>query len=237
VVALAEYEESGRPDRRQHLRHGLRLQLRRVPVAALRGAVEHHEGRNVAPAAADDDGIAPALAHAHQRDALRRDATVRPEEIEGRVDDAGDLVVGQRRPHLAPRQRRAVALPAREQVRGERNVAVAREPLREIQRVLHQAVALVQDHDRAGGRLPLRQVKDALAVAAETDPRLAVLRAHLRPFRNSVWNRFSHSSHSSIIADMSMIPNSYLAKELSTRRLTGTRLACLMKRWPSAESR
>src|SRR2546425_12116973 len=90
------------------------LQVRHLPISLLRAAVEHHESREVAPPAADHDRITPALAHAHERDALGRDARMALQEIESRVDHRGDLGIGQDHALFAAPQRRRVASPARE---------------------------------------------------------------------------------------------------------------------------
>src|SRR5204863_7129802 len=94
---------------------------------------------------------------------------VRLRKIERGVYHRGDLGVGQDHTRLPSPQRFGVALPAREKIGRERDVAVLREALGEVERVLHEAVALVQDDDRARGRFVSRQVEEALAVPGETD--------------------------------------------------------------------
>ena len=60
--------------------------VRRLPVALLRGTVEHDAGGEIAASAADYDRIAAALADAHQRNAVRRDPRMGLKEIERVVD-------------------------------------------------------------------------------------------------------------------------------------------------------
>ncbi len=170
MIALAVDEERRRLERAHHVQHRCRLQLGDLPVALLRAAVEDDACREIVPPAADHDRIASALAHAHERDALRGDARMALQEIERRVDHRCDLGVGQDHARSASAQRRLVAFPAREQIRRERHVAVLREALGEVERVLCQAVALVQDDDRARGCRLARQTENAFAVPAEAHP-------------------------------------------------------------------
>src|SRR5205085_8515032 len=100
-----------------------------------------------------------------------------------------DLVIRQRDARLAALERRAIALPAREEIGRERDVALRSEALREVDRVLHEAVTLVQDDEGAGARLAGRQIQLAVAAVAESE-------VHLRSRRKSACQRPSHVSHS-----------------------------------------
>src|ERR1043166_913856 len=121
------------------------------------------------------------------------------------------------------------AQPAREKIGGERHVTVSGEALRELERVLHQAVTLVQDDDRARGRFALGKIELAFAAAAERG-------LHLRSRRKSACQRLSHVSHSLRSAARSMMRNTPWSNAAATLRLTGTRLCSLMIVWPSGES-
>src|SRR5712691_2477678 len=236
VIALPVYEQHRRGEPAHHLPHRFRLQTGGLPIALLRAAVEHHESREIAPPASDHDGITPALAHAHQRSARARHARMDFQEIERGIDHRGDFWIGQHHAFFAASQRLFVALPAREQIRRERHVAVPREALRQVERVLNQAVALVQDDDGARRRFVSRQVEKALAVSAEAQLVRVRGHAYFCPFRKSVCQRFSHASHSSTTGARSTMRKSRWLNELSTLRFTGTRLAAMMKRWPSGDS-
>src|SRR5712691_9177326 len=236
VIALAVDEEHRGRKRAHHLLHRLRLQIGHLPIPLLRAAVEHHESREIAPPASDHDRIAPALAHAHERDTLRRDARMALQEIERRVDHRGDLGIGQDRALFAASQRRLVAFPAREEIRRESRVTVPRETLRQVERVLHQAVALVQDDDGARRRFASRQIEKALAVPAEAQLVHVRDHAYFCPFRKSACQRLSQVSHSSTTGASSTMRKLRWSNELSTLRFTGTRLAAMMKRWPSGDS-
>src|SRR5207249_12128743 len=98
---------------------------------------------------------------------------------------------------LAAQQTRLVAPPAREEIRRESRVAVAREAPRQVERVLNQPVALVQDDDCARRRFASRQAEKALAVPAEAQLVRVAGHAYSCPFRKSVCQRFSQVSHSS----------------------------------------
>ena len=86
----------------------------------------------------------------------------------GAIDHGSHFVIRQGDAHRAALERVAIALPAGEEIRRERDVAVVGEALREVERVLDEAIALMQHHHRSGG-LGAWQVELCGTAVAEID--------------------------------------------------------------------
>jgi hypothetical protein len=113
-------------------------------------AVENNTRCQLGALAGDDDGIAAALADPDQRDASRIDPRVTLEHLEGVADHSGNLIVGELHACFPAPEGLLIAVPAGEKIRGQCDQAIAGGLRREVEGVVNKAIALVEDHHRAG---------------------------------------------------------------------------------------